>query len=226
MKSENSTAQIKCTNDSHIHFSQSQRIHITNLEFIGCGGNRVKHLQEFVIKDAKFEGQENSETALELFGTTAQILNGVFVSNRNGSNRQCTTLLNLDSCDYNGFIGGAIIAIDSTTDISQSKFEANRADFGGAIVAVNSVINVSGNTSFINNTAISFGGVILSYNSDIIMNESIFHHNIASRGGVLWSFYGTITIEASEFDGNNGIYGGVLHSHYSTIIIKASEFFL
>ena len=226
MKSENSTAQIKCTNDSHIHFSQSQRIHITNLEFIGCGGNRVKHLQEFVIKDAKFEGQENSETALELIGTTAQILNGVFVSNRNGSNRQCTTLLNLDSCDYNGFIGGAIIAIDSTIDISQSKFEANRADFGGAIVAVNSVINVSGNTSFINNTAISFGGVILSYNSNIIMNESIFHHNIASVGGVLWSFYGTITIEASEFDGNNGtFYGGVLHSHNSTIIIKASEFF-
>ena len=224
MKSENSTAQIKCTNDSHIHFSQSQCIHITNLEFIGCGGNQVKHLQEFVIKDAKFEGQENSETALELIGTTAQILNSVFVSNRNGSNRQCTTLLNLDSCDYNGFIGGAIIAINSTIDISQSKFEANRADFGGAMFAVNSVINVSGNTSFINNTAISFGGVILSYNSDIIMNESIFHHNIAGAGGVLWS-YGNITIEASEFDGNNGtFYGGVLHSHNSTIIIKASEF--
>jgi hypothetical protein len=36
MKSESSRAQIKCTNDSSMHFSQSQSIHITNLEFIGC----------------------------------------------------------------------------------------------------------------------------------------------------------------------------------------------
>ena len=67
MKSENSTAQIKCANDSHIYFSQSQCIHITNLEFIGCGGNLVKQVEKFVVKDTKFEGQKNSGTALELF---------------------------------------------------------------------------------------------------------------------------------------------------------------
>ena len=44
MKSENSIAQIKCTSYSHIHFSHSKYIQITNLEFIGCGGNHVKHL--------------------------------------------------------------------------------------------------------------------------------------------------------------------------------------
>ena len=42
MMSENSTAQIECISNSHIHFSQSQCIHITNLEFIGCGGNHGK----------------------------------------------------------------------------------------------------------------------------------------------------------------------------------------
>ena len=73
MKSENLTAQIRCTNDSHIHFSQSQCIHITN---VGCGGNQVKHvIGKLVIKDTKFEGQENSGTALELIETTAQIVN-------------------------------------------------------------------------------------------------------------------------------------------------------
>ena len=85
MISGSSTAQIKCTNESSMHFRQSQCIHITNLEFIGCGGNQVKHVKEFVIKDSKFEGQENSGTALELIATIAQIVNSTFVSNRKGS---------------------------------------------------------------------------------------------------------------------------------------------
>ena len=78
MKSENSTAQIKCTSDSSMNFSQSQSIHITNLEFIGCGGNQVRHVEEFLVKDTKFKGQENSGTALELIETTAQIINFCF----------------------------------------------------------------------------------------------------------------------------------------------------
>ena len=75
MKSENTTAHIKCTNDSSVHFSQSQYIHITNLEFIGCGGNQVRQIEEFVVEGTKFEGRENSGTALELIETTAQIIN-------------------------------------------------------------------------------------------------------------------------------------------------------
>jgi hypothetical protein len=57
-----------------MHFYQSHCIHITNLEFIGCGGNQVRHAEEFVVEDTKFEGQENSPTALELIETTAQIV--------------------------------------------------------------------------------------------------------------------------------------------------------
>ena len=118
MKSENLTAQIICTNDSHIHFSQSRYIYITNLELIGCGGNQVKYADKILIKDTKFEGQENSETALELIQTTAQIVNSTFVSNRKGSFRK-----------YHGeiitcaFIGGAVIATNSVVSISQSMFK-------------------------------------------------------------------------------------------------------
>ena len=62
-----------------MHFYQSQNIHITNLEFIGCGGNQVRHVEEFVVEDTKFKGQENSGTALELIETTAQIVNSTFL---------------------------------------------------------------------------------------------------------------------------------------------------
>ena len=89
MKSDNSTAQIKCTSDSSMHFYQSQSIHVTNLEFIGCGGSQVRHFEEFVGKDTKFKGQENSSTALELIKTTAQIINSTLQSNRKGLYRNC-----------------------------------------------------------------------------------------------------------------------------------------
>ena len=80
MTSENTTAQIICKDYLHIFFNSSKRIHITNLEFIGCGGNLVENVQEFVVRDTKFKGEENSETALELVETTAEIINSTFDS--------------------------------------------------------------------------------------------------------------------------------------------------
>ena len=137
MKSENSIAQIKCTSDSTMHFNQSQSIYITNLEFIGCGGNQVRHVEEFMVEDTKFEGQENSGTALELIETTVQIINSTFLSNRKGLFRKCTIFDPEHGCGFDGFIGGAIIATNSIAEISQSRFEDSRADMGGAIYLQN-----------------------------------------------------------------------------------------
>ena len=82
LKSENVIAQIRCTSDSHIYFRQSQCIHITNMEFIGCGNNIVEVVTSFLVNNTKFEGLNNSGTALELIGTEALFLNSTFVSNR------------------------------------------------------------------------------------------------------------------------------------------------
>ena len=64
MKSENSRAQIKCTNGSSMHFSQSQSIYITDLKFIGCGGNQVTQVKEFLVTYTTIECQDNSGTEL------------------------------------------------------------------------------------------------------------------------------------------------------------------
>ena len=236
MKSENSTAQIKCASDSAMHFYQSQSIHIANLEFIGCGGNQVRHVEEFIVEDTKFEGQENSGTALELIETTVQIINSTFLSNKQG-------YFDPDyNCRFDGFIGGAIIAANSTVDISQSRFEDNGADCGGATFAEqDSIINMSDNV-FVGNGARLSGGVLYSHNSTIIIEASEFNDNSAiDAGGVLFSYSSTIRIKASKFHGNcaaNGgrvlyssrstnsaaLGGGVLFSTSSTITIEASEF--
>ena len=217
MKSGNSTAQIKCTSDSSMYFYQSQSILITNLEFIGYGGNQVRHVEEFVVEDAKFKGQENSGTALELIETTAQIVNSTFLSNRNGLYSKC-------GCLFDGFIGGAIIATNSTVEINQSRFEDNGADFGGAIFAeLDSIINMSGN-QFVSNNAIIWGGVLYSNSSTITIEASKFQDNNARWGGALDSTSSNITIEESEFQDNSADIGGVLFSISSTITIEASGF--
>ena len=225
MKSENSTAQIKCTSDSSMHFNQSQSIHITNLEFIGCGGNQVRQVEEFVVENTKFKGQKNSGTALELIETTAQIVNSTFLSNRNGSFRECARFFPGYGCVSVGFTGGAIIATNSTVEINQSRFEDNQVDWGGVIFAEqDSIMNMNDNV-FVSNNA-SIGGVLFSISSTITIEGSGFHNNSASSGGVLASIRSTITIEASGFHNNSARYrnGGVLHSYSSTITIEASEF--
>ena len=179
----------------------------------------MRHVEEFVVKDTKFKGQEKSSTALELIETTAQIVSSTFVSNNVGSYRGCVFALNI--CVFVGFIGGAIIATNSTVDIAQSKFEENRgADFGGAIFAEQgSIINMSGNV-FIGNNAKS-GGVLLSTFSSTIIEKSEFYGNNATDSGVLLSISSTITIETSKVY-NSGL--GVLYCENSTITIEASEF--
>ena len=77
----------------------------------------MRHVEEFVIEDAKFEGQENSGTALELIETTVQIVNSTFLSNRIYFASYYVYFMN----------GGAITATNSTVDISRSRFEDNRA---------------------------------------------------------------------------------------------------
>ena len=155
MKSENSTAQIKCTNGSSMHFSKSQSIYITDLKFIGCGGNQVTQVKEFLVTYTTFEGQDNSATALELIESTALIFDGTFVSNRKGSYRDSVQSGWDVPRIINGFVGGAIITTNGiTVTISQSKFEDNKADIGGDIFADNrSTANLIDNVSFINNSA-------------------------------------------------------------------------
>ena len=187
----------------------------------------MENVDELVVEDAIFKGQENSGTALDLTAVAAQIVNCSFLYNRKGSHQYLTVFDLSDILERERrFIGGVIISSKSIIDISQSKFENNRAEIGGVICALsNSIINMSDNV-FIRNTAIEHGGVLYSDRSTITIEASEFHSNSASTGGVLRSYSSTITIETSEFNTNtaNSV-GGVLYSFYSDVAIRESEFY-
>ena len=71
LKTLQCTLYVKLTHN--IYFNHSYNIEITNLEFIGCGGNQVNHVVQFIVQNIKFDGQEYSGTALELIDTTARM---------------------------------------------------------------------------------------------------------------------------------------------------------
>ena len=228
MYSENSTARIACASYAHIHFDHSQYIHITNLEFIGCGGNQVANVDAFLVQDATFIGERYSGTTWEIIETRAHIVNSTFVSNRIGMVR---TFILIDTytnkaSSVTNFVGSTIVATYSNITMSQSTFENNVAVYGGVIFAEqNSIINIS-NSSFINNTATNQGGVLYSSNSTTTIEMSTFDGNTASYyGGMLYSsFTSTIMIVASNFHNSTATYRGVLYSHKSIITTLASKY--
>ena len=65
----NIAAQIKCASYSKMVFNCSQNVLVTNLEFVGCGGNQLLRVERFVAHNTTFRGQENSGTALQLIET-------------------------------------------------------------------------------------------------------------------------------------------------------------
>ena len=234
MRSENSTTKIGCTNNTRLLFNRFQYVHITNLEFIGCGGNQVKGIQEFVMNNTKFDGQDVTGTALELIKTTAQIINSTFVSHK-GTFRKCADIEHLGlerSCSNIGNIisvGGAIISTNSTVNISHSKFKDNAAFVGGTILAEQHSIIVMSKNVFTNNSAI-YGGVVWSFFSAITIISSNFHSNTAvlstriGSGGVLCSEKSTVIMSGnSEFLNNMATFnGGAMYSKNCTMSIKAA----
>ena len=80
MTSESITPQTVCKSYQHIHFKHSWYIGISNLEFIGCGGNQVKSMDKFVVKDTVtvFNVLNTSSTALEIIVSVIQIANSTF----------------------------------------------------------------------------------------------------------------------------------------------------
>ena len=244
VNSENTTAQIVCTDKSYnFHFRQLQYIHITNVEFIGCRGNRIENVEEFVVYTALFRGLGISErssqrqlivnSALILFETTAQIVNSTFVFNKGGTVRGNTRL------HFEGIIpgsvaafitdnvGGAIFAAHCEIEIIQTAFENNDADFGGAIFAEYSIIGVRNHTILMNNSATSYGGAICIYSSNMTIEESeLFGNTVDENGGALCSYNSTTAIKSTTFHSNSANqHGGVLYIDNSTTEISDSDFF-
>ena len=246
------TVFVECVSESErFDISETTFVSIKGLHFIGCGGNTVTQVDQFILEDTIFQGMEGSGTALVLnVVAAASIVRSSFLSNTNGSrfepsinftaifkevlnNVIVSELLKFSDFTY----GGALYTACSNVIVNDTKFDRNSAHVGAAIAIFDGNISIS-NSQFVNNGAISnltpgyptfdgrvpdtLMGVISLFESNMSIDSSTFMHDIALIGGVLIACNSSLHVARSTYSYNGAVYGGVMATAESLICVTDS----
>ena len=220
----NGTVFVECCSQSgRFNISEIVVVIVKGLHFIGCSGNKVSQVEQFIVEDTTFQGVEGRGTALVLNQViAASIARSSFFYNTyglspNSSNQEERN--SLLKCD------GTLCIVSSNVSIVSSKFTHNAAKKGGALFARNSSLYVFGSTYSYN--IASDGGVMVTSESSVNIDNSTFSQNVAEViGGVMLTYKDSfISINDSTFTNNTaGTYSGVMETYKSTFNITDSIF--
>ena len=235
-------SEIYCTEHSGFTFSQVDRVYISGLSFIGCGGNRFESVDQLVIENAKFMGQTLSMTPLVISESSINLTTTTFLSNVAGSihsafsfDRYLQITLESSMTLTGASVGGALILTHSTLNVDKCLFEDNSANVGGAIFSeLDSNITIT-NSVFTSNDATGcnsrqcFGGVFfIDGSGSVTINNSTFQNNTSDGdGGVGVVFNASLTLSHSNMFNNsaNRYHGGALACYgCERISINATTF--
>ena len=227
--SDSMSSLITCNHHAMFKFNNIGEVHMRGLTFIGCSGNVVKCVDQFMLQDSSLIGQnKNKGTALDLVESNATFVRSFFTFNK------ANKLHNNVTCSHyktntQVTTGGAIISTKCNVTIIECVFEENSARVGGAIFSeVYTNITII-NSSFDGNnaTGCTVGGGVLHAESGttVMIYGSHFINNRAQYGGggVLASRdVAHINITHSQFFGGDG---GVVYVYDSVnITVTHSEF--
>ena len=227
--SNGSHTAIVCMNHSYINLNHSQSIHISNLDFFGNGGITVLNVDEFVLQNAVFDGQEKTGTSLSLIESTANIINCSYISN-------IKYVVDEEWMQRNSLV----VVIDSNISFSQCIINNNKIVITTSDYHRNSLILVINNqwvaidsSTFVNNTVAGYQdaydvNLIYQDRGNVDLSNSYFYNN--SANSVIESFEGSLNVTNSSFSGNTctGSYrhfcGGVFKVHYSKVFAHNNSF--
>ena len=115
---------------------------IKDLHFVGCGGNDISLVEQFIVEDTIFQGVESRGTALVLNKVTAaSIARSSFLFNIHDYHSTFSELDTSSSIlhylclgrNSSLAVGGALYTAFSNVSIVSSKFTDNTAKLGGAV---------------------------------------------------------------------------------------------
>lgn len=236
-----SNATVMCIFSTFLSFENIGRVYIQNVNFVGCGGNLVNNVDEFVLRETTFEGKGKSGTALTIVNTTADIIDCAFVRNQFGTIMESLRSIKIILSDINWFlvgdvtgivrVGGAIISTFSNISITDSNFEDNQAEIGGDIFTEDfstfSIVNTNftGEGLITINKEAPFGGAIFSHEGSFSIIDCQFTGKNATVGGGIMSSLSTFRINATTFLQNVATdHGGSVFGYESTISIDKCDF--
>ena len=238
-----SSAVIICEPTVRVSFDNIERVFIWNVTFVGCGGTLVRNVDDFTLQGTMFEGHKNSETALTLINTAANIINCTFARNQFGTAIDGVRALILLTTDINWFlvgdvtgvirIGGALISSYSNITINGTTFEDNKAETGGDIFTENSSRIAIFNSTFTGEGLMTdgdteeapFAGAIFSHDGEFLIQDCYFRRKNATVGGAVVSSLSTFTINNSTFLLNSATdHGASVFAYKSTVFVSECNF--
>ena len=244
---DNESVFIKCMSQSgRFILNETTFALVKGLHFIGCGGNTVTQVKQFILEDTIFHGMEGGDMALVLNEVAdVSIVRSSFLSNSYGRYKDHSEFSGLEhvlsylSLEWSAqpsetvLASGALYVAFSNVWIDGTNFDRNRAELlGAAVTVVVSNVSITNSLFTYNNIAgddlSGFSdsyGVILSYESDVSIDSSKFVHNTAARGGVLFAHNSSLHVTGSTFTSNSAATaGGVMHIDESLFDIINSTF--
>ena len=228
MSSNSTESVIICDDNGRLEFLHVLTVQVSRLTFIGCTGNNVEDVNQFLLEDSNFIGEQvKSGRALTLYFTSAVIVKSSF-SHYDGDTYETVWCRDRDYKRFEITVtaGGAIFMRSSNVTIELSRFEGNRAVIGGAIYTSDSDTLIIINCTFVENNATltlpASHNNIININScyDVdggalyakdIKNVTLFDSNFTNNhaqfvGGAVEISSGSettaVTITDSEFNGN------------------------
>ena len=236
---QNGSVIIQCTSQSaRLNISEITFALIFKLHFSGCGSNKFTNVDELLLEDAIFHGEEERGPALILTAISlASIVKCSFISNTHLELNHVIQFSGLENVlgqatPVSKAVSGALYATFSNVIINNTNFSGNTALLGAAVATIVTNISII-NVQFLYNEAQTddlgnFGyGVIFTHESNTYIDNSNFSHNSASVGGILVAFNSRLYIVSSTFNDNSAsTYGGVMTLVMSSITITNSSFMM
>ena len=229
----NGTVFVECGSRSgRFSIRESAFAAINGLHFIGCGGNRVSHVEQFIVEDTIFEDTEGRGTALilnEVIDTTIE--RSSFLSNAHDTTQEISnnrTILSYiyEHRDPSLAVGGALYVASSNISIVSSNFTGNAAEIGGALFAHNCSLRIIGSHYSYNRA--SYGGVMTTSESTIDIDNCTYSDNAAGiDAGVnlMIAYRDAFSISGSTFASSSAANrGGVLFAFESLFNLTGCNF--
>jgi predicted outer membrane repeat protein len=231
---------IRCAQGRNFTILNIDDVRIVGLEF-RCGGNSVKNVNQLVVENSVFYGQNSSfGTILEIMATDAYVVNSIFKFGTVGNFREYLDVLDYLHMTFFGTIllsvrvGGAVIVTNSNVTIRHSHFEGNSAQIGGALfsetnsnITIDSCTFLNNNASGCNDDRCLGGAVFIDTGCTVVIDNSSAKSNMAlSGGGAFSTFQAMLSIRDCVIYSNIARYGGAMAAYLnSTLIVENSQFY-
>ena len=229
-----------CNTTGKLLFHHVRAVHIDNMSFRYCFGNRIVQVKFLFLSNTSFTGETFSAkgTALEFIETTAVIIRCYFSKYYHGSYRTIVTNVPRNASfvhTTSKWIGAAMIISLSNITLVECNFTANRAQLGGAVYAENGSVITINKTAFIFNTAweptqgqTAAGGALYAVrNCWVTIHSSSFCKNKVydgyTLGGAIAMYGSVLGVHRSIFTGNQADVGGSLYTFQSNASFELSK---